>query len=1143
MLVCSLTLWPAILLRADDSLGDRVAVNENAPTAEAIEFFESKIRPLLLSRCTECHGESDPEGELSLMSREGLIRGGTLGPTVVPGKPKESLLMSAINHDGFLKMPPKEKLPTSELALLSKWILIGAPWPATKAKADTHKPNRESDAVSEKGSERVEFTEEQKSFWSYQPLRWPAPPIVDGDQWSRSPIDQFVLEKLHAKGLQPAKPASKRDLIRRASYDLIGLPPTEVEIESFLNDESPTAFAMVIDRLLASPRYGEKWGRHWLDVARFADSNGLDENIAYANAFRYRDYVVSSFNRDTPYDRFVQEQIAGDLLAPISEPSIEQADSLQQFAATGFLAIGAKMLAEDDPLKMQMDIIDEQLSTVCQAFMGMTIGCARCHDHKFDPLPTADYYALAGIFKSTQTMENHKVVAKWFERPIASQSEIEIMRRVDLEIASANASITKLNEDCRARVSKRIHDSIAKALIATVQYEAFNTIANKKLTRGLEHADRPYPVNAGYALIEAEGFHRGTAIRDSENYGREIGVIISKEVADAEYDIETEHAGRYSVEFRYAAAERRPVRLLLDGVEIHKSILTETTGSWQPNSQEWFVAAQLKLSVGKHVLRLETKKAFPHIDKFAIVFQCGATWPFGAEPVSLSRTGLDLGIDHPVLSLWRNYLEKIRKTLNMDTIVRSFFAPWIRLRDAEVDFDTASDQIYSELANETPLRQQTPPILRDALLSSMPRSLKDLAVIIETTAHRVLSSDGESNDEIKKLRDELLSEASPLEGPKNDFASFYSEPERALASEMETFLAEIKGRRPNPPMAMGVTEARPEDLKIHLRGSHLVFGKLAKRRFPQILTGTNETPIRESTSGRLELAQWMTRPDHPLTSRVIVNRVWHWHFKRGIVSSVDNFGLLGQKPTHPELLDWLASHFVANNWSIKHLHRTIMLSQTYQMGTQVLANGSEIDPENELRWQFQRRRLTGEETRDSIIEVGTGLDTKMYGTLMNVENHSYVNSTGAGGVLNYANARRSVYLPVIRSGMFEVLQTLDFPDPAMSSGERQTSTAAPQALLMMNSDLVHEQTLTIANQLSNVSNNDGVRINAAYQRILKRPPTTEETSAAATFLSSARTNSRRSSINQMECADEGEISLWQSLCRVLISSNEFSYIE
>ncbi len=1110
----------------------------NVPSSEAIDFFESKIRPLLLNRCIECHGDSEPEGEFSLSSREGLLRGGKLGPAVVPGKPKESLLISSINHDEFLKMPPKEKLSTNELVLLSKWVSMGAPWPSTNAKAAEPKANDIGNVSSERITEPVEFTEEQKSFWSYQPLRWPTPPRDKPSEWASSPIDAFVLKMLQAKGLSPSKPASKQDLIRRATYDLIGLPPTEEEIEAFLIDSSPDAFSSVVDRLLASPRYGEKWGRHWLDVARFADSNGLDENIAYANAFRYRDYVISSFNRDTPYDRFVQEQIAGDLLDARPDESSPNGKDLGRYAATGFLAIGAKMLAEDDPLKMQMDIIDEQLSTLCQAFMGMTIGCARCHDHKFDPIPTADYYALAGIFKSTKTMENHKVVAKWFERPLASPTELGVIRQADLEIDATNASIAKLNEECRSRVSKDIQNSIANALLATVRYEAFISLAKDQLTRGLDHADRGYPVTAGYALIEAEGFHRGTVKRETDKEEMETAIIASQGAANVEFDLEVEHSGRYAIEFRYAAGDRRTVRLMLDGVEVSPSILADATGSGQPKNQTWHVGGFMELTSGSHVLRFESKKAFPRLDKFALVFQNQAIWPFGVEPVSLSRSGINLGITYSVLSLWRNYFDNLRKRIDNDSNGESLFSLWLRFRDSTSDFESAAKQVYAELATDTPLRNQTPAVLRDALLSSQPTSLKEVAIVFEAVIRQVIANDPKSSDEIGKLREELLNKSSPLAGPKDDVPRFYSESERARFTELDAQLSDIKSRRPNPPMAMGVTEAQPEDLRIHLRGSHLVFGKLAKRRFPQILTSTNATPIRETTSGRLELAQWMTRPDHPLTSRVMVNRVWHWHFRRGIVSSVDNFGLLGQKPTHPELLDWLASHFVASNWSVKHLHRTIMLSQTYQMGSQVSAEATEADPENEFRWQFHRRRLTGEEIRDSILAVGKGLDATMFGTLMKTENHSYVNNTEGGGALNYANARRSVYLPVIRSGMFEVLQTLDFPDPAMSNGERQTSTAAPQALLMMNSDLVQEQTQFIAEQLISLSMDDGHRINAAYRRILKRQPTMNEVVVAIEFLRKARSKGNPDSDNPTR-----ELLFWQGLCRVLISSNEFSYVE
>ena len=1122
---CCLQAYLLVVLICGSCVADEPSKAGAAPTPDAIEFFESKVRPLLHDRCVECHSDADPESGLSLESKVGLLRGGKLGAAISPGKPKESLLISAVNHDEFLKMPPKDKLATSELALLTQWVAMGAPWPEVSSDKQQTAISAEADADT---GHVVQFTSEQKRFWAYQPLRRPALPKTASDE-SRSPIDLFIYEKLHAKGLSPSPVASKRDLIRRATYDLIGLPPSVIEIEQFVADDSPEAYSNLLDRLLASPRYGEKWGRHWLDVARFADSNGLDENIAYANAFRYRDYVVDSLNCDKPYDRFVQEQIAGDLLPPVDENFAARGNPLDRFVATGFLTIGAKMLAEDDPMKMQMDIIDEQLSTLCQAFMGMTIGCARCHDHKFDPLPTADYYSLAGIFKSTQTMENHNVVARWFERPLGSETELERVKTLDNEIAAVKVSIEKLNQATQQRATDEIRKLAGSALLATAQADDFARRSNERLAHGLNQTAEPYGVNSGYALIEAEGFHRGDVVRETENYGKDIGVIISGPGASAEYDLNVEHAGRYAIELRYAAQERRPIRIRLDGKEIQRSAANDVTGSWQPDSQAWFVSTTTQLSAGHHVLRFDSKREFPHIDKFAIVYQTNEPWPFGPEPIALSRSGMDLGISYATLTLWQDYFGK---TPEEKTPVVPFFAWWTKFSSIDANFETEAAELLAQLDTDTPLRKETPVVLREALLAEKPTTLNRVAAAYQTAIDKVLVIETAGDAELEKLREEVLGENSPLAGPKKDFERFYSVDEKSKADVLAAQLAEIENRRPQLPMAMGVTESKPEDLRIHLRGSHVVLGKLVSRRFPQVLAGTEQPAISSSGSGRLEFAEWLTRPEHPLTSRVIANRLWYWHFGRGIVPSVDNFGMLGQKPTHPELLDWLACELVENEWSLMHLHRTIMLSQTYQMSTRFQASGYEVDPENEMLWRFRRRRLTGEEIRDSIVAVGTGLDQTMYGSLMNVENHAYVNSTGTAGMLNYDNARRSIYLPVIRSGVFDVLQTLDFPDPSMLSGERQTSTVAPQALLMMNSDLVHEHSLAVAEQLLKSPLDDAQRINLTYKRILKRQPTIEEVAAASSFI-------RDSGLS----AASNPATVWQSLCRVLISSNEFSYIE
>ncbi|MGL6094179.1 MAG: DUF1549 domain-containing protein, partial [Fimbriiglobus sp.] len=391
--------------------------------ADPAEHFEKKVRPLLLDHCGKCHGLEPKKikGGLTLTTRAGLLEGGEAGPAVVAGKPTESLLIQSVKYDGDLKMPPKGKLRDDEIAALEKWVADGAVWPAAE----------EPQADKTRDTAGPLFSAEQKAFWAFQPVRDPAPPAVKNPAWASNPVDAFVLAKLEEKGLAPAPPADPRVLIRRITFDLTGLPPTPEEVDAFLSDDSPNAFATVVDRLLASPHYGERWGRHWLDVARYADSNGLDENTAFANAWRYRDYVVAAFNADKPFDRFVREQIAGDLLPPSDDPAVQS----ERHTALGYLVLGAKLLAEPDKQKMMLDIADEQLDTLGKGLLGLTLGCARCHDHKFDPLPTRDYYSLLGVFTSTRTMQNLNTTAKAFERPLnngpETNEQVEARKRLE----------------------------------------------------------------------------------------------------------------------------------------------------------------------------------------------------------------------------------------------------------------------------------------------------------------------------------------------------------------------------------------------------------------------------------------------------------------------------------------------------------------------------------------------------------------------------------------------------------------------------------------------------------------------------------------------------------------------------------------
>ncbi len=644
--------------------------------------------------------------------------------------------------------------------------------------------------------------------WAFVPVADPALPAVKDAAWVRSPVDRFVLAKLEAAGLRPAPPAEKRALIRRATFDLTGLPPTPAEIDAFLADTSPGAFTAVLDRLLSSPSYGEKWGRHWLDVARYADSNGLDENIAHGNAWRYRDYVVAAFNADKPYRDFIREQIAGDLL-PTADPDTRR----ERLTALGFLALGPKVLAEVDERKMDLDIVDEQVDTLGRTFLGLTVGCARCHDHKFDPLTLADYTALAGIFTSTRTMDSFTKIARWHENPIPTPAEAE-------QKAAHDATVTKLKD-------------------------------------------------------------------------------------------------------------------------------------------------KIKLLTGK--------------------------------------------ADEP--------------------------------------------------------------------------SKKELA---ETMAE----------------------------------------------------LAKREKAAPDVSSAMGVVEGKATDTPLLARGNHLKPGKPVPRQFPVVLAGDKQSPIPPDRSGRLELADWLTKSNHPLTARVMVNRIWRWHFGQGLVRSVDNFGLLGDKPTHPELLDWLATQFVRNKWSVKEMHRLLMQSATYQMGATPDPTAVSTDPDGRLLWRFPPRRLEAEEMRDSILAVSGRLDRTRGGpAITHVKNREFLFDHTSKDGTTYESRRRSLYLPVVRNHLYDVFQLFDAPDATVMSGDRSTTTVATQALFWMNSPLVTESAAALATTLLSAKNlDDAGRVRALYLAAYGRPPTPSEQSrlalAAARFEESA----------EGKDAPTRRAKAWAIVCQVVLAANEFVYV-
>ncbi len=753
------------------------------------DFFERQVRPILANNCYPCHGPQAGAGQagLRLDSLKGMLRGGRSGPAVAPGDAGASLLIHAVNHDTALQMPPKAKLPIRDVVALTRWVDDGAQWPDAAAG-----PAPRTFVAPPTG----DFTDQERRHWAFQSVQ-----AASGPAGGPSAIDAFVRQRLRARGLDPAPMADRRALIRRATFDLHGIPPTAEEVRSFVEDTAPGAFERVVDRLLASPRYGERWGRHWLDVARYADSNGMDDNVVHGDAWRYRDYVIRAFNDDKPYDRFVREQIAGDLVTRWGEPG--RAEGL---IATGFLMLGPKMVGEDDPVKQKLDFADEQLATVSRAFLALTVDCARCHDHKFDPIRSADYYSMLGMFTSTKTVLSYRVTAK---------------------------------------------------LNATA----------------------------------------------------------------------------------------------LDG---------------------------------------------PEQDR--------------------------------------------------------------RLSEIEKRFDYHSDFVTNYNRATTP-------------------------------------------KQVVQAQQEALEEA------------------------LEEYF--------RIPKAMAASEGDVADLPVMLRGSHLTPGAPAPRRLPAILAGTDQPSIGLGSSGRLELADWLASADNPLTARVMVNRIWKWHFGEGIVRTPDNFGTLGDGPDHPELLDWLADAFVDSGWSVKSIHRLIMLSATYRQAYRQSRTSAEADPENRLLWTAHRRRMDAETLRDSLLAVSGQLDTAMGGKTMPHRNFVNLNAMARSrDPLLYASFRRSVYLPVLRSALYEVFAAFDFANPSTSNGRRSSTMVAPQALFMMNSDLVGTASRHLAQHVLRASlATDRDRVGLVYRIAYSRPPENRETAEWINFL------------DRYARAAGDRQAAWQGLCRVVLSSNEFVYIQ
>ncbi|MDX1983771.1 MAG: PSD1 and planctomycete cytochrome C domain-containing protein [Bryobacteraceae bacterium] len=924
-----------------------VSAAVSAQNPAEIEFFEKKVRPVLATKCQACHNAKTKTSGLDLTTVEGFRTGSSSGPLVSKENPESSMMLKAIAYDGKLKMPPMGRLSDGEITALTEWVKMGAPWPGAGSAAAS------ASAVRKGGRN---FSQEEKSFWAFQPVKDPQVPRVKDVAWVKSPVDNFILAQLEAKGLKPAPPADKLTLLRRATYDLTGLPPGEKEIAEFLSDNSPQAFAKVVDRLLNSPRYGERWGRHWLDVARYADSTGNDEDHRYPYAWRYRDYVIDAFNSDLPYDQFVREQIAGDLMKDKGVNGLYP----RGIVATGFLALGAKAIAQQDKKKMLYDVYDEQLDVFSKGFLGVTLSCARCHDHKFDPLLQKDYYSIVNFFANTKSFsEADTHVSKLLYTPLVSKQVY----------AAYKAHEDKINQ------TKMRMDDVAEG-----EKERYN----KDLT----------PRLADYML----------AARQVASGGNPDQI---------------------------ASARQLKPGVLKRWVEYLK-----TDPRTKPHFDDW------------------AKATDANVAEVAAKYQATYT----ATMAKWSKT----------LARWREESRRMLAEMNMPPRPKPMF---------KAEEDGFFYDVYI-----------------DAKIGPFALSEKD--------QDRVFSA--EAKQAMARLKAEL---------------------EQLKAS-----------KPPEPDMACAVEEEdTPVSQKIFVRGDYNNPGEDAPKAFPLILAKPADPRPGEAGSGRLALADWVASKDNPLSTRVIANRIWHWHFNEGIVRTPDNFGKMGERPTHPELLDWLTSRFIANGWSFKKMHRMLMLSSTYQMASTPSEQALQADPENRLFSRFFRRRMSVEEIRDGLLAVDNSIDFKMGGTLQSGFGTDGENNQDRLSINPETQKIRSVYLPLRRANLPTLLNLYDFGDATTVQGRRISTNVAPQTLFMMNSTFVTDRTRNLAGAvLSDERLSDAQRLERVYLRAVNRRPDAGEVDSALTYITRFQKTYPGAHARQ---------DAWQSFCRALIASNEFIYVD
>ena len=1031
--------------------GDAIAADD-----AGLEFFEKQVRPILVSRCYECHsGKSVKlQGGLRLDSLAGAIKGGETGPAVVPGKPKESLLIDAINYGEPYQMPPKTKLPASEIATLTEWVEMGAPWPAEQV--TTAEPGKYFDLQKRKAD-----------HWCWQPLTKPTIPQIS----NVNPIDAFIRAKLQDKALSPAPPADSRTLIRRAYFDLIGLPPPPEEVGAFVRGDK--TFEAVVDQLLASPHFGERWGRHWLDLVRYAESRGHEFDYNIPNAHEYRDYVIRAFNANVPYDQFVIEHIAGDL---VDQPRLHPAEGFNEsILGTGFWFLGEWLHSPVDIRKDECDRIDNQIDVFSKTFLGVTVSCARCHDHKFDAISQADYYAFSGYLQSSSYRLTR--FETWqHDRKVAADLKALDARHVPL-IGAAIATQLETRLDGLAEQLIKGGDPL-KAELAT-----------DEITTG------PGETIVDYASSDVPWMSDGPTFGDGPLHTGQL-------VLNSDAAIVLEAA-------TYSSARRDHTWNELSAAAGSEGDVGRLAG--HPRAGRCFKTPTWTLKSGYvHYLIEGAGQVYAAVDSHAMI-----NGPLHAELAKETGGSSDLPMRWISHDLSRYSGHRVH-----------------------LEFSPKEDEDFRVLKVVEGLRPPAPTRRNNRLIEQVQSVTEPTSAaqeLLKSTLSQIAAGrlEGEHLADRAALANWLIRQVAEdqklpeeVEAPVSGWRSERKKLEAAILSKSR--------------LALTMWDGSGVDEHLLIRGNHRTLGPIVPRRFLEAFSDASQKRSVAAGSSRLELAQQVVDPANPLVSRVIVNRVWQHLMGRGIVLSVDNFGVLGQPPTHPELLDHLATEFIADGWSIKRLIRRIMLSDTYQQGSGVRRQESEIDPQNLLFHRQNIKRLEGETIRDAMLAISGRLDPTQFGASVPIHLTLFMQGRGrpsTSGPLD-ANGRRSIYIAVRRNFLSPMMLAFDTPIPFSTVGRRNVSNVPAQALILMNDPFVVEQAHVWAKHAGSQHAEPTERIRLMYMQAFSREPTSEEQSAALAFL---QQQSSEYGLPKDQWSNDDRV--WSDLAHVLFNVKEFVMLE